>query len=425
MATVFFIGYVYDWHNEVWVRPKFLFDGVEIEAALGEEFARVDVDPGSPSIEMITEGYTFDGWDALDYGLPLPSFTDPWANPTDIHATSGCWYFAWVYPTPDPFETEYHSSYRGIDIYQYLVSLWYTFTYPDMVYAYETLQECYDTIDERQLVETYLGVDIYQDAASLWYTFTAADMIWLYETLQECYDRIDGLLDPDPEPDEFIETYREYDIYRRPDEGLFYAIMTPEITAIGLTLVDVKESIDYYINLLDPDEDPTGGIFAQVIAAMKKWVEDHITWRLQPVYDWVETLIAGAKLAWEGLVAGAVTLINAVSADLTSLATTVGDRWDEFNTLTLPLVWDTITEAFEAVAPLLDAMWTDIEAAIDTGLQAVGDYIDERLENYAPQGFQSDPVKYVQDHADIRYQLLTEAMIKSFWEGFEEGQKTG
>lgn len=96
---VYVIGYMWDFENEVYVRPKFLFGGKVVEGAPGEIFARVDTAPGSYSIEMITEGYNFDWWDT--WGEPgAPTFTDQGANPTTIHVTENCYFFCWVYPTP-------------------------------------------------------------------------------------------------------------------------------------------------------------------------------------------------------------------------------------------------------------------------------------------------------------------------------------
>lgn len=83
---------------------------------------------------------------------------------------------------PDPFETVYHSTYRGIEIRQYTLSKWYTFT-TDMVWTKETLQECYDEID------AYLGPECPMWIQKLWETANKRNLKRVKEYLLKLAER--------------------------------------------------------------------------------------------------------------------------------------------------------------------------------------------------------------------------------------------
>ncbi|MBA7592483.1 hypothetical protein ES708_34668 [subsurface metagenome] len=204
---------------------------------------------------------------------------------------------------------------------------------------------------------------------------------------------------PPPEPPDeepvFEKTYREVDIYWLPTTETFWAQVAPGYIAAGFTVEECEGVIDDILEFLEPDEDPDEGLFAQVVAEIKMWVNNVIGDRLQPVYDWVDLLFAGARDAWEGLVAGAVTLINAVDTRLTNLATTVRDRWDTFNTLTLPSIWTAITNKGTEILAALDQAKVDLTASLTKGLDDVVTYIDGRILIWDPVGFLKDPLDYI------------------------------
>lgn len=80
--------------------------------------------------------------DGVEYTGDISDFTAQVWDGSDVDL------YLYVYEVePDPFETVYHSTYRGFEIRQYTLSKWYTFT-TDMVWVKETLQECYDEIDK-------------------------------------------------------------------------------------------------------------------------------------------------------------------------------------------------------------------------------------------------------------------------------------
>lgn len=62
-------------------------------------------------------------------------------------------------PSGDSFETVYHSTYRGFEISKYTLSGMYAFT-TDMVWAKNTIQQCYDTIDAFLFVGPLEPIDL-------------------------------------------------------------------------------------------------------------------------------------------------------------------------------------------------------------------------------------------------------------------------
>ena len=224
-----------------------------------------------------------------------------------------------------------------------------------------------------------------------------------------------------PEPPRFEETYRDVAIYWLPAVNLYWAQVAPGYVAVAPTLPEIRASIDEILEFLEPPPEPPDGLLAQVVAAVKVWFNENIGYRLQPVYDWIDEGLAGARLAWENLVADTQSWVSNLFADVGISLGALRDRWDTLTTETLPNIWDTITARVGEVGAALDQMKVDLMASLDEGLKGMGDYIDDRLLNYAPQGFQSDPEKYVKDHAEERFNLKVFEFVKSFWEGVSEG----
>lgn len=381
MATVFFIGHVWDHVNLEYVRPRFRFDGNVIQAALGEIFVRVDVLPGSHMVEMITEGYTFDEWGTWEPEEPGPFFDDVNANPTGIHSAENCYYFCYVHPAPDPLETEFVETYRGVDIFQYLVSGWYTFTYAGITYS-------------------------------------------LPLTLAEVRAAIDAVIDAVEEPT-FIEVYRGYEIWRRPDDGLFFSNVTEYVTIIGETLEQIRVNIDTYITSMeDPALDP-GPILEQLMTWIMNWVTLNLEGWLAPVYDWITAALAGAHAAWTATFGALATVVSDINAALTSLGTEMRDRWDTFSTLTLPSIWDTITSNAADAMATIDLKGTEMEASMDAKLVDFVMWVEDFVKLSDPYAFLKDPVGFITTAFNTLIAPHTEGIIKSFKEGFEEGQETG
>ncbi|MBA7619395.1 hypothetical protein ES703_26734 [subsurface metagenome] len=241
--------------------------------------------------------------------------------------------------------------------------------------------------------------------------------------------KIDDYLGPEPkpEPDEdyLVETYRDVEIWWKAALNAFWAQVAVGYIATAPTLPEIKEEIDEILDFLEPPEDPDEGLLAQVIAAVQVWVNEVIGDRLQPVYDWIDTVLAGAEDAWEALVAGAVKITNDVSARLTTLATEVGDRWDNFTEVTLPGIWDTVDDKLGILKDAVREDLADLGTAIDTKLANLATYVDEQVAAVDTVGFFEDPVSYISGVFAVVGLLRENKIIESFLAGFEEGLDDG
>lgn len=378
-------GWLWDWQNEVFVQPRFLFDGELLEEVFGEIFIRVDAAPGDHTIEMVTEDFTFDNWGVWPEAENNPVFTDILINPTIISIPSGVnissLFFCTVHPSADPFETVFVETYRGVDIYQYVLSGWYTFTYDEIIYAQPP-------------------------------------------PLEDVRARIDTLIEEAGEP-EFIETYRGVDIYWLPTLEVFKATVAPGYIAVAPTLDEIYPLIDEILAFLeDPDPDPTS-ILNQIMAQVMIWIDLNLAGWLQPLRDWVSGGFALAQEAWESLVADAVTLIAEVGGALALLGEEVRDRWDTFNTVILPGIGDAIAAVLVDVTAALDSFRVDIAAFITDELVVFATWVEGLLADLDPLGFLPDPDGYIATVFNTLISPWIEDIVESFWVGLEEGLEDG
>lgn len=224
-----------------------------------------------------------------------------------------------------------------------------------------------------------------------------------------------------PEEPEFIETYREVDIYWLPTLDMYRAEVAVGYVATGLTLPEIRASIDEILAFLEPPEEPPDSLFAQVVAAIQVWVNEVIGGRLQPVYDWIDNVLAGARTAWEGLVADVVAYVDGVAAAVISLGGEVWDRWDTFTTLTLPSIWDTITSNAADVMGAIDLKGTELEASMDAKLVDFTAWVNGLFALLDPHAFLEDPLGFIKGAFNTFIDPWAEGIIKAFWEGLEEG----
>ncbi len=233
-----------------------------------------------------------------------------------------------------------------------------------------------------------------------------------------------GPADPPPPPtdeDSLVETYRGVDIWWKVDLELYWAQVATGYVAVASTLAEMYVSIDEILEFLEPPEDPADGLFGQIIAAVKVWVKKVMPDFLQPVYDWVDSLFAAGRDAWESLIADINTVIVDVNASLTSLATDVRDRWDTFTTETLPTIFSTITHKVGEVRDALIQAQLDLISYMIKGLADMTSYVDGRILVWDPIGFLKDPAGYITGVWNMLISPWVEGVMKSFGEGFEEG----
>lgn len=286
-----------------------------------------------------------------------------------------------VTPEPDPTDTVFIENYRGVDIHQFVVSGWYTFTYDTVIYSFPN-------------------------------------------SLAEVRGYIDDILAAAEEP-QFIETYKEVDIYWLPLLEVFRAQVAPGYLATSDTLPEIKIQIDDILAFLEEPEPSPGSILEQVLTQVMIWVGDSLDGWLQPLRDWVDASLAGARDAWENLVAGAVSMINSVSGALTNLGVELRDRWDTFNTLTLPSIWDTITNMFVGAINHIDTVNLNLRSFISNEFVDFAGWVEGLFAVLDPLGFLKDPLGYIKAAFDTLIEPWAGKLIESFLAGFEEGLEDG
>ena len=240
-----------------------------------------------------------------------------------------------------------------------------------------------------------------------------------------CRDNVAYNVSLFPEPSEqapyLEEVYRDVEIWWIPSLSAFRAEVAAGFVAVATTLPVIRAQIDEILAFLYPPEDPTDGLFAQIVVAVKVWVMENMP-------GWV--------LEWGSIVNNYLTeVINNITNvynDLREYVTNVYNNVYEtveniYNTFQeyVTNVYNYLTEEITNIYNNTYNYFTEVIGAsvewVEERLAGVRSYIDDRLLNYAPQGFQSDPELYVMTHAEERYNWLLEEAVTSFWEGFEEG----
>jgi len=226
---------------------------------------------------------------------------------------------------------------------------------------------------------------------------------------------------PEPPEDYIEETYRGVDIWWKVALEMFWAQVAVGYVAVSETLEEIYLRIDEILEFLEPPEEPPDGLFAQVVAAVQVWVNEIIGDRLQPVYNWIDNVLAGARSAWEGLVADAVSLISDVSGALFNLTVEVGDRWDAFNTLTLPGIFDFITSKADEISGTIDLAKTEIDESVITKFVDFAEWVRGLLAELDPHNILPDPQGYIATAFDTLIEPWVTKIVESFWTGLEEG----
>jgi len=265
----------------------------------------------------------------------------------------------------------------------------------------------------KTIIETYRGCEIYRltPPDSEGTTYGSPCVRLLYKKISAVRKRIclgdhwnwiDGTcVSPGPPPPptyeepHVAETYRDIEIWYDPATDLYTATITSEDTASMTSRAAVREWIDETLEYLYPPEEPSGGIFAQVVAEIKAW--------FSPIWTPLKT-------AWD-------TFITETLPVITGALTTLGDRWDVFRTETLPSIWDTITARVSELNAAMDQARVDRDAAIrekavdlrdvidekaaalhDVIDERIGDltsYIDDKVADVDTVGFFEDPLGYI------------------------------
>jgi len=291
----------------------------------------------------------------------------------------------------------------------------------------------------RTHVETYRGCEIYKltPPDSEGTTYGSPCVTLLYKTVNAVRKRIcqgqgwswiDGTCvepgppEPPPPLEPYLEeVYRDVEIWWVPALSMFRAEVTPIYSAVGWTLPVIRENIDAILEFLYPLEDPDAGLFAQIVAAVKAWFEPIFTplstaWDSFITYTWPELGVALTELGdkWDAFKEDTLPSI-------TGALTQLGDRWTVLWTDTLPGVWAGIEAKGAELRAVIDTKVANLKAALDQGLADNREWTTNFFKLMDPTGFLKDPLSYISAAFGIQRLIAETLVVRSFWEGFEEG----
>ena len=291
-----------------------------------------------------------------------------------------------------------------------------------------------------ELVETYRGCEIryVPEAVKLgkppYYTpCLPGEWFW---TVQATRNAIDDKLGPEPPPPEpvpppppppeepereWVERYRDVDIWLILPEEYYWAQVEVGYVALAWTLIEIRVKIDDILAMLYPDEEPPEGLLAQIIAEIKAWFEENIASRLQPVYDFIDTALAGARDAWQKATADLGTWASNLFADQGARIEEHDGKWDAFDTETLPDLHDTIEAMGANMGESLNQLTVETVEAINQKAVEIIGQVNNMFLLMDPMGFLKDPTGFINVVFGVQRKIAEETVIRSFWEGFEEG----
>lgn len=227
---------------------------------------------------------------------------------------------------------------------------------------------------------------------------------------------------PPPPPEPYLEeVYRDVEIWWVPALSAFRAEVAPGYVATSTILTVIRELIDEILEFLYPPEDPDAGLFAQVVAAIKAWIDPILT----PL-----------KVAWDGFITETWPALGTAFTKLqgrwdafktetlpgiTGWLDTLRDRWDVFWTETLPSIWIAIDAKLGILKAALNEDLADLRESMEQGLADNREWMENFGKLMDPVGFLKDPLGYISAAFGIQRLLAETLVVRSFWEGFEEG----
>ena len=226
---------------------------------------------------------------------------------------------------------------------------------------------------------------------------------------------------PPTEEREFVETYRDVDVWLLLPDELYWAQVAVGYVALAWTLPEVRVEIDKILEMLYPPEEPPEGLLAQVVAEVKAWFEENIGERLQPVLDFIDVKLDGLRAWGKEQFAEASAETADVRADLGTRYEDLDARWDVLDTETLPDLHDTIEAMAAGVGTTVDQKIIDLQDS-EEELRALGDEaVKADVRDWFPAEFLKDPLGYIGTAFSDLIDAWIGGVVRSFWEGFEEG----
>ncbi len=219
----------------------------------------------------------------------------------------------------------------------------------------------------------------------------------------------------------FIETYRDVDIYWKPTINAYWAQVVPGYVAVAPTLIAIRELIDDALEFLYPPEEPNDGLFAQIVAALQTWIMENIP---EWVLEWGQNLYTTINNIVEN--------ITNVYNDLREYVTNVYNNVYETIKNTYNTFQKYITNVYNYITEEITNVYNNTYNYFSEVIGASVEWVEQKLtenrewmENFAtlmdPIGFLKDPLGFINAAFELQGEIANTVVVRSFWEGFEEG----
>ena len=227
--------------------------------------------------------------------------------------------------------------------------------------------------------------------------------------------------EPEPEEDRFIETYRGVGIWWKPAISAYWAQVQPGYVATSTTRTGCRAEIDEILEFLEPPEEPPEGLFAQVVAAVKAWFIANLP-------DWV--------LKWGKVINNWITnvtenitnVVNNITEKITNVYNTVKEYVTNVYNYVTEKIYNTIQNITKNITNVYNTTKQYITNVVGASTEWVNDriagvrtYVDNAVAGIDTVGFFKDPLGYIGTAFNKLIGSWVHGIVKSFWEGFEEG----
>lgn len=187
------------------------------------------------------------------------------------------------------------------------------------------------------------------------------------------------------------------------------------------TLPEMRASIDEILDFLDPPEDPEEGLFAQVVAALKTWIMENIQPWLESwgrvVNNWITNVVEEITNVYNYVTENITNVINEISEYITNVYNTV----EEYITNVSNYVTENITNVHNTVNEYVTNIIGVSEDLLADRITGVTAWVVDFFKMMDPIGFLKDPKGYITGVWNLLIDPWAHKLVKSFWEGFEEG----
>lgn len=251
--------------------------------------------------------------------------------------------------------------------------------------------------------------------------------IYLRSDIDRVKADIDALLgpaeepEPEPEVDHVEETYRGVTIWHKVAQGVFWAQVATGYTAQWSTLSKMHSTIDEILEFLEPDEDPGEGLFAQVVAAVKVWVQRYLP-------DWVLEFGRVINNVINNITENITNVYNTISEYVTNVYNYVTENITNVYNTTKKYITNITKYITEEITNVINNTYNYVtniigitQEALNQGLSDNRAWVTAFFKLMDPMGFLKDPLGTINAAFTIQREIAGNKMIGSFLEGLEEG----